>query len=217
MPENIEPYDISPLDLAAILCSRMGHDFAGPLGTIGMTLEYLEEHAKGSLREDASQMLHEHVNLAMAKLNFSRLAFGSATAIKGNIFTDTLREVVEDLYKISDIKLDWRIAFAEVTKVEARLLLNLALLAEEAALKKNEITIEGNSMARVHIAVRGGKTILKPTIQSILQGQCPEDGFDGHSIQPFYTGLLARELGGRAEAVETPDGVDFTILTKNSE
>ena len=29
-----------------------------------------------------------------------------------------------------------------------------------------------------------------------MAGQSPEEGFDGKSIQSFYAGLLARDIGG---------------------
>jgi len=43
-----------------------------------------------------------------------------------------------------------------------------------------------------------------------LSGKMPEDGFDGRTIQPFYAGMILRELGGKIAAGADEERVVFS-------
>ena len=66
---------LDPLDLAALLCSRVCHDVISPVGAIVNALEVLEEDDP-SMREFALELIKKSARNASSRLQFARLAFG---------------------------------------------------------------------------------------------------------------------------------------------
>ena len=71
-------YKIDPLELAALVASRVCHDIISPVGAIVNGLEVLEEEKDESMREFAQDLVQKSARQASAKLQFSRLAFGAS-------------------------------------------------------------------------------------------------------------------------------------------
>mgnify|MGYP000389070595 CR=1 FL=1 len=71
-------YKIDPLELAALVASRVCHDIISPVGAIVNGLEVLEEEKDESMREFAMDLVQKSARQASAKLQFSRLAFGAS-------------------------------------------------------------------------------------------------------------------------------------------
>ena len=69
---------IDPLELAALVASRVCHDIISPVGAIVNGLEVLEEEKDESMREFAQDLVQKSARQACAKLQFSRLAFGAS-------------------------------------------------------------------------------------------------------------------------------------------
>ena len=77
---------LDPLDLAALLCSRVCHDVISPVGAIVNALEVLEEDDP-SMREFALELIKKSARQASASLGTGMLGFrspgGSAIAAAG--------------------------------------------------------------------------------------------------------------------------------------
>src|SRR5262245_62731872 len=77
---------LDPLDLAALLCSRVCHDLISPTGAIVNGLEVLEEEdSDEETKTFALDLIKRSAKTASARLQFCRLAFGSAGAPGGKI------------------------------------------------------------------------------------------------------------------------------------
>jgi histidine phosphotransferase ChpT len=211
------PFSMPAEDLAALLCARLCHDLVAPVSAINTALEVIEDESAADMRDEAVKLLHLSAGQASAKLEFSRIAFGAGTSAPGQVETRELERLVMGAFASARSEILWRVTASHLSKPAARLLLNMAILGVEASLRGGEVHIEASSAARMRVSVRGGKTKLLPTVTTALAG-CPmENGYDGRSIQPFYTGLIARSLGGRAEARIVDDGVEFIALTEEAE
>jgi histidine phosphotransferase ChpT len=83
-------------------------------------------------------------------------------------------------------------------KNKVKLLLNLLVIAIGTVPRGGTIvvTVEGNEPDTVLKIVTTGPMVRIPNgVVELVAGQ-PEDGrIDAHVIQPFYTGLIARESG----------------------
>src|SRR5438445_13371891 len=74
------------LDLAALLCSRVCHDLISPVGAVVNGLEVLEEEdSDEETKTFALDLIKRSAKTASARLQFCRLAFGSAGAPGGKI------------------------------------------------------------------------------------------------------------------------------------
>ena len=69
--------ELDPLDLAALLCSRVCHDIIGPVFAMSSGLELIADFDDPDMRDEAMEMIQRSVRSANAKLMFSRLAFGA--------------------------------------------------------------------------------------------------------------------------------------------
>ncbi len=217
MTDKITLQDMPAEELAALLCARLCHDLVAPVSAINTALEVMDDESASDMREEALKLLHLSAAQASAKLEFSRLAFGAGTSAPGLVETSELKRLVMGAFSGARSEIIWRVTASHLSKTAARLLLNMVILGVEAALRGGEVHIEAASAARMRVSVHGGMSKLLPTVTIALEGLAMENGYDGRSIQPFYTGLIARSLGGRTEARTMEDGVEFTSLTAEAE
>jgi len=214
MTQTPAPFDMPAEDLAALLCARLCHDLVAPVSAINTALEVMEDESAADMRDEALKLLHLSAGQASAKLEFARIAFGAGTSAPGMVETRELERLVTGAFTSTRSEIVWRVTASHLSKAASRLLLNMVILGVEAALRGGEVHIEAASASRMRVCVRGGMSKLLPTVSTALEGKAMENGYDGRSIQPFYTGLIARSLGGRTEARVLDDGVEFIALTE---
>ncbi len=100
-------FALEPLDLAALLCSRVCHDVISPVGAIVNGLEVLDEEKDPDTRAFAMDLVKKSANMASAKLQFCRLAFGAAGSAGASIDTGDAESVTRAFSGDDKIKLDW--------------------------------------------------------------------------------------------------------------
>lgn len=65
------------LDLASLMCARLCHDLAGPVGAVNNGAELLAEGGAESM-DDAHELISTCAGQAVRRLRFFRLAYGSS-------------------------------------------------------------------------------------------------------------------------------------------
>ena len=83
---------LGPLDLAALISSRICHDVISPVGAIVNGLEVLDGEADEDMRSIAMELIKKSAMSASARLQFCRLAFGAAGSLSAAIDTGRCRE-----------------------------------------------------------------------------------------------------------------------------
>lgn len=193
---------ISASDLAALLAARLCHDLVSPISALGAALSVLDDERAEDMRDDAIELLRTGANQARAKLEFCRLAFGAGGSKPAVIDMSEIRRLADEMFKDSRPDLIWETEATGLEKPAARVLMNLIWLAVDALPRGGTVTIEavaGEGGARLSLVSEGKKVRLEDAYIRAMAGERPEDGFDGRSVQPYYTGLIAREHGGRAD------------------
>ncbi|GGE45191.1 histidine phosphotransferase [Marinicauda pacifica] len=193
---------ISASDLAALLAARLCHDLVSPISALGAALSVLDDERAEDMRDDAIELLRTGANQARAKLEFCRLAFGAGGSKPAVIDMSEIRRLADEMFKDSRPDLVWKTEATGLEKPAARVLMNLIWLAVDALPRGGTVTIEavaGEGGARLSLVSEGKKVRLEDAYIKAMAGERPEDGFDGRSVQPYYTGLIAREHGGRAD------------------
>lgn len=194
MDEHEPAHDLDPLDLAALLCSRVCHDVVGPVGAIVNGLEILEEEKEPEMRGFALELIKKSAATASARLQFCRLAFGAAGSAAASIDTGDAEQVVRGLFG-DEKALEWAVARSLMPKDEVKLLLNLCLLASAAVPRGGDIRVvidEGGERRRVTVSAKGKNAKLSSQQLQLLAGTLDRASVDARSIQAFYTSLLAR-------------------------
>jgi histidine phosphotransferase ChpT len=204
---------LDALDLAALLCSRVCHDVISPVGAIVNGLEVLEEEKDAEMRAIATDLIKKSARTASNKLQFCRLAFGSAGSAGAFIDTGDAEQVARNLLSDDRTKLEWNAPRALMPKNKVKLILNMCLIGAAAiprgGLLKVDVIGEGDD-ASLSVSASGPNMRLASGIPLLLQGEPESGSVDAHGIQAFYTGLVARAAGLDVRAEATPEQV--TVL-----
>lgn len=197
-------------DLAALLCSRVCHDVISPVGAINNGLELLDE---GGADSDAMDLIRTSALNASVRLKFARLAFGASGSVGASIDTGEAEKAAKDFAAAEKkTEVTWNGPRAIIPKNRVKLLLNLFLVAYGAIPRGGSLDIvleDPENQAKFSIIAKGRMLRIPPKYQEILKGQL-EEAVDAHSIQPYYTVLLADECGMDLDCVQGEGEITFT-------
>ena len=203
---------IAPLDLAALLCSRVCHDVISPVGAIVNGLEMLETESDPEMRDFAMDLIRKSAASASARVQFCRIAFGAAGSLSAAIDTGEAETAARGLIATDRTTLRWNAPRRLAPKNAVKLVLNLCLIATAAAPRGGTVTVdmpgEGDDLS-IRVAAAGPNARLSATTASVLSGAEPET-IDAHSIQPYYAMLLAQDCGLSLKATTAADSVALT-------
>ena len=217
-------FSLEPLDLAALLCSRVCHDVISPVGAIANGLEVLESEKDADMRGFAMELIKKSTHVASARLQFCRLAFGAAGSAGASIDTGDAEQVARGLLADEKTKLVWNATRTLMPKNKVKLILNLCMIAAQAIPRGGvlEVSIDGidNAMT-IKVVASGTNAKLQSHTPHLLAGE-PENGqVDAHGIQAFYAGLVAREAhlkidtlaeDGKVILSAVPDGTAMPVF-----
>lgn len=203
---------MEPLDLAALLCSRVCHDLISPVGAIVNGLEVFEEENDETTKTFALDLIKKSARQASARLQFCRLAFGAAGSAGAQIDLGDAEKVVRGFLEDDKTKISWTLPRELVAKNRVKLLLNMLVIANQAIPRGGALVVatagEGIGSG-FRVTASGLNARVTQTLPDLLSGSAPE-AVDAHAIQPFYTGLLARECGLSISVASEGDAVVVT-------
>ena len=203
---------LSGPDLAALLCSRVCHDVISPVGAINNGLELLDE---GGADEDAMDLIRSSAHNASVRLKFARLAFGASGSVGASLDTGEAEKAVQDFASADNkTQIVWHGVRAIIAKNKVKLLLNLFLVAYGSIPRGGtvEIVLENlETTPKFTLTARGKMVRVPPKFLEIYSGST-EEPIDAHSVQPYYTVLLAKEAGMSINSTANPDEVVFTAV-----
>lgn len=188
-------FTLSAPDLAALLCSRICHDIISPVGAINNGLELLDE---GGADEDAMNLIRTSARNASARLQFARIAFGAAGSAGMMIDTGDAEAVAAAYIKNEKPEFEWVGRRALLPKNKVKLLLNLILVSIGTIPRGGKIKVELDDVEtepKFTLTSSGPMVRVPPKFLELHSGNKPEEPIDAHSVQPYYTLLLAREAG----------------------
>lgn len=213
MTEQASVFSLAPLDLAALLCSRVCHDVISPVGAIVNGLEVLEDEKDQDMRTFALDLIKKSARTASARLQFCRLAFGAAGSAGAAIDTGDAENVARGLIADERTKLEWNAPRILLPKNKVKLVLNMCLIAAAAVPRGGVITVTiADEGASLSVESRGTNARVAAHVPHLLAGT-PEGGsVDAHGIQAYYTGLVAREIGLSVELSSAPECVTLRAI-----
>jgi histidine phosphotransferase ChpT len=202
--------ELGALDLAALLCSRVCHDIISPVGAINNGLELLDE---GGADEDAMNLIRTSARNASARLQFARIAFGAAGSAGMQIDTGDAEAVAIAYLKNEKPDLEWIGKRALLPKNKVKLILNMILVSIGAIPRGGKITVvlDNLDISPVFTLTAAGPMVrVPPKFLELHSGEKPSEPIDAHSVQPYYTLLLAREAGMEISIRASADDVVFS-------
>ena len=194
MPKNPNLTLTGP-DLAALLCSRVCHDIISPVGAINNGLELLDE---GGADDDAMELIRASALNASVRLKFARLAFGASGSVGASIDTGEAEKAARDFAAVEKkTEISWTGPRVIIAKNRVKLLLNLFLIAYGSIPRGGSLDIVLDNPeydAVFTLTAKGRMMRVPPKLTELLSGTL-EEAIDAHTIQPYYTVLLADEAG----------------------
>jgi len=191
------PTEPDLLELAALLCSRVCHDLISPVGAIVNGLEVMEDNPDEETKTFALELIKKSTASASARLQFCRLAFGAAGSAGAQIDTRDAESVARGFLEDGKTKLDWGVPPVLLAKNRVKLLLNLLIIAGQAIPRGGNLSVQpdgnGDTMG-FRIMANGPNSRVPGPAAAILDGSS-EHAVDAHAVQPYYTGLLAKNCG----------------------
>lgn len=201
---------LAPMDLAALLCSRVCHDVISPVGAIVNGLEVLEDEKDPQMREVAIELIKKSAASASARLQFCRLAFGAAGSIGAAVDTGDAEAVTRGLIVNDRTTLVWNPTRQFAAKNKVKLLLNLGLIALSAIPRGGVVTVDftgRDEKLAIRVEAKGPNARLAHGVADLVAGRSDGGAIDAHTIQPFFAGLVARECGMEVAIVAGPETV----------
>jgi histidine phosphotransferase ChpT len=189
---------LEPLDLAALLCSRICHDIINPVGAIMNGLEVLEEDKDPVMRQMSIDLIRNSAQTASARLQFCRLAFGAAGSAGATIDTGDAENVTRGLIGDDKIKLVWNVPRVLMPKNKVKVVLNLCLIATTTIPRGGvvEVDIKGEGDATtIRVEAKGTNAKIAHGVAQLLNGEAESGTVESHGIQAYFTGLVARAAG----------------------
>jgi len=202
--------DVSEVRLAQLLCTRMCHDLAGPVGAVVNGAELLAGDA--AFAAEASALLGESAHAASARVKFFRAALGwnGGNLSGGHAARDLLAHYIAAVASAASApELVWDNDGAHDMASEGlQLLLNLGLLAFECLPRGGRISVTASAYLEV-VAEGRGVALREGVAEALsLDGQ----NLTPKSVQAYYTARLAGELGGRVTLEVFPDRVALRVV-----
>jgi histidine phosphotransferase ChpT len=195
------PLALGALDLAALLCSRVCHDLISPVGAIVNGVEVLEEDKDAETRNFALELIKKSARQASARLQFCRLAFGAAGSAGAQIETGDAEAVARGHLEDDKTKITWNLPRELKPKNQVKLLLNMLIVAGGAIPRGGTLTVDSAQGGPGFRITASGLNARVTAVVAELLGGNPTQPVDAHGIQPFYTGILARDCGLAVTAV----------------
>jgi histidine phosphotransferase ChpT len=207
---------LDPLDLCALICSRVCHDLISPSGAIVNGLEVLEDAQDEETKTFALDLIKKSAIRVSARLQFCRLAFGASGSSGAQIDLGDAEKVARGALEDEKVKLVWSLPRLLLPKNRVKLVLNLLVLAGQTIPRGGSLTLdpvgEGEAMG-FRVETRGLNVRLPTALPLLVAGTPADAALDAHAIQPFYAGMLARACGLDVGFVATGDSVVITAAT----
>lgn len=205
---------LSDLELAALVSSRICHDIISPVGAIANGLEVMEEDTDQTMREHAMDLIRKSATQASAKLQFARLAFGAAGSAGSEIDLNEAQKVARAVAETDKHTLEWDGPPISLAKDKIKLLLNIVTLALSALPRGGtlKVSISGDGPA-VAFTVRcdGDSARVPEALEQMLAGGNGH-ALDAHSIQPYYALRIASSANMSLSVSKEGESIVFSAV-----
>jgi histidine phosphotransferase ChpT len=180
-----------------LLMARLCHELISPIAAVNNGAEILAE-GDADFTADAVRLIADSAQRAGARLQFYRFVYGFASGggfsgappheLAGNYFAAS-RIVCEYGEDARGLPLEWQ-----------KLACNLLLVGAEALPRGGTLSLHA-APAGPELTVSGGAAALAPETAAALALSGPAGGLTARTVQAYFTGLLARDLGRRLAGI----------------
>jgi histidine phosphotransferase ChpT len=210
--------DFGDMRLTELLCSRLCHELASPVGAINNGIEMIEEF-DDSMLPDALPLIGSSAKLVAARLSFYRMAYGSAGTTSIPSFGD-MQSLADSYFEEARTSLVWPNSpiAPELEDGWAKLLLNMLPLSADTLPRGGTLTIstdEADDGMRVAVTAMGETPRISDECRKAMAVDALTDGLTPRSVHAYFVCRLAQQLHSTLDVEEAVDGqITFSVQLK---
>jgi histidine phosphotransferase ChpT len=187
------------LNLAEALATRLCHDLAGPVSSVGNGLELLATENDPAMQAQARDLLNMSAQEGITRLQFYRTCFGQLKDIRGADVEET-RQMALAYFSRGTVKLDWPQGDAggfdkEMPNAQRQMLCLMLLFVGGLLPYGGRISVRN---VRGALQVRGQAKRVKEDADALAvvnAGGLPPHGLTPYSVIPCFTRMVAEKSG----------------------
>ena len=172
------------ISFTSMVCSKILHDIAGPVGAIMNGAELLAEAGEGEDQAEIIDLIKSSSEQLSAQIKAFRIAFGALSSGWGEIGIMDFRHALESYAQFRGYTVRWTTEGGTIHKDLAKIILNAAFILGDAVRKKGEI----------HIVRTGEVHDYAFTVEAMAEGIVLADDIKGilekDSQTPLSTGNM---------------------------
>jgi histidine phosphotransferase ChpT len=185
-----------------LLTARLCHDLVGPIAAVGQGSEVLSDDA--SLAAEAAQLIAEGASRAANRLQFYRFAYGFRG--DGASAGAAPAELACRFFAATQIACDYPRSARLLPLAYQKLACNLLLVGADLLPRGGALTLHVEAGNLVVDAV-GATLFPAPELIAALTLTLPAAALTPRTVEAYFAGLLARELGRRLLAAAAVRGI----------
>lgn len=175
-----------------LLMARLCHDLAGPIAAIGNGSEMLADEAP-NVAVETLQLLAGSAGEAARRLQFYRFAYGFAAA--GAMPATAPAELAARFFSPTPIVCDYAASVGRLAPALQKLACNLLLVGADG-MRRGRLSINAGACGPV-LDAEGETVGLEPELLAALNLRVPAEALTPKTVQAYFAGLLAHDLGCR--------------------
>jgi histidine phosphotransferase ChpT len=201
-----------------LLCARLCHDLISPVSAISNGVELITEMGE-SVGAEAMSLIGGSAGEASRKLQFFRIAFGSARSSSGQSATlADARAGFLDLPVGEQISLGWAPSpelTRDVPREATKMILNLALTGIDCLAGSGRLDIATQDVpqaVRLDLVASGDRAKLPEEIATAFSDQVNVGDLSPKTVTAYYGGYLARRAAASLATDVRPGMVKISCL-----
>ncbi|NKB56604.1 MAG: hypothetical protein GKS00_09725 [Alphaproteobacteria bacterium] len=206
--------DFVDMRITELLCSRLCHELASPIGAINNGIEMIEEF-DDSMLPDALPLIGSSAKLVAARLNFYRMAYGAAGNNSIASYSD-MKQLADSYFEEGRTQLMWPgdPMVPDLGNGWGKLLLNMLPLAADTLPRGGSLSVafeEATASLRMSVTAEGeGPRISEECGQALLPETSPEI-LTPRSVHAYFVSRLAKQLQSALEVAQEGTGpIEFS-------
>jgi histidine phosphotransferase ChpT len=197
-----------------LLTARLCHELIGPIAAVNNGVEILAEE-NADFASDAVQLVGDSARRAGARLQFYRFAYGF-TPHRG-LSGPPPHALAQDYFTATRIACEYDEGARALPLEWQKLGCNLLLIGAEALPRGGNLRLHAGPSGP-ELAVSGGAAALMPEVEAAVALSCPVTELSARTVQGYFTGLLARDLGCRLVTLPAePEGFRLAVAASGDQ
>ena len=196
------------LNLMHVMCAKLCHDIAAPLGAIRMGMEMLDT---SSLDQETLDIVNGSIRASIHRLELYRALTGYASAPEKPSIDD-VRKAVENYWYDKKVLFHLDDSLDHLYGWPARQVLALCIVAGDSLIRGGEVFAEQSNK----ISARGAQVQLYPEVLQALAGEAKPENLSSKNIIAHFSALIADNHNCQVDLTLRPDELCMTVVAKEN-